>query len=269
MNALRNVTIFALLCLLSVLGCRGKQENESRVPIRRETPATTTTKIEPVSTAQSIGDDTATLLGNIKDANDRYSAGEITKQERAEMAERFEEDTWGLMQRAKSMADKEAKDETDPKRKAFAQELDLFLLLYLGDLHSALCAERVALQTDKPQWNKRANAQAQPLISLANSIRWASKDSISLPKLSPGPGKLPSPPAASKNPAISTTTTTSSSKTATNVKNKKSTTKDKTTSGSTEKTTASSKKATSGSNEKTTASSKKANAPSGKAVIGD
>lgn len=203
-TSLRKAAIATLLCVLALAGCRGQSPGQGPGPIRREAspPAT---KAESLGSTTSLGDGISALLKKFQDANARYAASEITKEERTNLAQEMEEEAWSLLQSAKTLADKAARGVSDPKRQAFKQELEVFLMLYLQDLHGALCAERIALQTGKDQWNKRAYLHAKLLASLANSIRYHTDSAISLPGLSPGPGRLPSP----RPPSKATTTTTS------------------------------------------------------------
>ena len=225
---MRAAAIVGLLCLLGALGCRGGNTNQGNVPITREaTPAPA--KAEASDTTTTLGEAISGLLERFQSTNSRYRAGEITRDERVQSAEDFEQEAWSLVQRAKTLADGLAASNTDPTRAAYAQELALFQLLYVEDLHSALCSERMALQTAKAQWNKRARLQAQPLSSLANSIRWQSGGSISLPAALLGLGQLPAEPTAAKKeaatvPSEKATTSTPSKKTPAATPSKKATT---------------------------------------------
>ena len=199
---LRTFVILCLVLLVPMIGCRGEQKGEG-VRVRTETPSPSL-QSEPTESTDAIGASTSSLLDKVKQANSDYTGGSITKEERIAKGQEFEEEAWRLAQGAKALADKAAKSETQSEQKAFRAELPLFLMIYLEDLHAALTAERIALQTGKTQWNKRAQSQAKLLPSLANSIGWLSEKSISLPTLSPGAGKLPTPAAAATEKASET-----------------------------------------------------------------
>lgn len=206
---MRKAAIATLLWIFVLAGCRGQSPGQGEGSIRREPPPPAG-KAGSVESTTSLGDSISALLKKFQNANVRYKAGEITKQERTDLAQEMEEEAWRLLQSAKTLADKAARGVSDPKQQAFRQELEIFLVLYLEDLHGALSAERIALQTGKTQWNKRARAQAKLLTSLANSIRYQTDGAISLPGLAPGPGDLPFP----RPPSKATTPTTSEEKAA-------------------------------------------------------
>ena len=185
---MKKATIVAFIFLLPILGC-GRDKGE--IPITR--PSSSSGRAGSATIPTALADDIKALLERFDEVNSRYKDAEIGKEERTQTAVGMEKEAWRLVRGAKAVAESDWSDHGDVKEAAFDQELAVFLLLYCENLHAALCSERMNLQTDKDDWNQRARLYASRLGPLANSIRFLSDNGISLPSLSPPPGRLPTP----------------------------------------------------------------------------